>query len=292
MRNILLVISFLTFNTTLQGQYYWMLWQYESGASYSTEFQAVVDEYSSNGWGSFGTTEATAGDDFCTCLVTNSLWDELDWLHVSVGVPSENGANGVNWKNPSGSVTNFTESGTITWNTNTGWTTNGSSYLNTGWAPDDGVNFTQNDASFGVYATDFTYPTSTDYLMGSRGSSDWSTIGFRSFAGQSRNYYSINSPGGSFHVEAFSGGTLFHSRRAASAAHRFSVDGTEEGFAGSTSASPNSNDFTLFAYNRLGTITGHVVSGVDIWMAFAGSSDIDDGDFNTCWQAYLTDLGL
>jgi len=88
--------------------------------------------------------------DTIVALKAAGVWSLLDAVWFMAAHDSQ--ASRLNWKAP----TSFTlaEQGTIAFTTDRGWQGNGTTgYLNTGWIPaTHGVNYTLNDASFGVYS--------------------------------------------------------------------------------------------------------------------------------------------
>ncbi len=82
-------------------------------------------------------------------LKDDGNWDELDTLWVMAAHDSQGGR--LDWKDPSG--TELTRINTPTFTVDEGYLGDGSSsYLQTGWnAQTQSVNFTRNDASFGIY---------------------------------------------------------------------------------------------------------------------------------------------
>lgn len=76
------------------------------------------------------------------------IWQKLDVLWVLSAHDSQ--AARLNWKNPSSYTLTAVNSPTFT--ADRGYTGNGTtSYVNTGWAPNNGVNFTSTSAMFGIY---------------------------------------------------------------------------------------------------------------------------------------------
>jgi hypothetical protein len=262
-----------------------------SGESYSTEYQAILDEIDTNGWTEPSATQKTAGDNLCGCLVTEGHWDDFDWLIIAKGVGDENQAKGINWVNPTGSVINVTESGTITWSASTGFSTNGNGYLNTNWEPEEGVEFVQNDAAFGIWVDDLTLPTTVDYIGGSHDNSSVTTLGLRTFIGQSRTYYGANNTSENIISTQYDGtDALWVTSRDVSTSIRMFVNGSQIQFASKTSGTPNGRDVYLFAKNRLGSPNGYVMSGSKIYLAFAGNSNLDESTVYDCFVTYFSEL--
>jgi hypothetical protein len=88
--------------------------------------------------------------DHIVALKAAGVWAQLDIYYVLAAHHEQ--ASRLNWKSPG----NFTLSthGTITFTVDRGWQGNGlTGYLDTGWIQEvNAVNFTQNDASYGVYS--------------------------------------------------------------------------------------------------------------------------------------------
>jgi hypothetical protein len=85
-------------------------------------------------------------------LHDSDVWDDLDVLWILAQDGGENYAR-INHKSPSTFLCTLVNSPTFT--TNEGFKSNGTtSYVDTNWAPSDGVNFTQDDASYFCYIVD------------------------------------------------------------------------------------------------------------------------------------------
>ena len=88
--------------------------------------------------------------DHIVALKAAGIWSQLDTYYMMAAHHEQ--ASRLNWKNPDSFT--LTASGTITFTIDRGWQGDGSTgYLDTGWIPaTHGVNYTLNDASFGVYS--------------------------------------------------------------------------------------------------------------------------------------------
>ncbi len=85
-------------------------------------------------------------------LHASDVWDDMDVLWILAQDGGQDYAR-INHKAPGSYLLTLTNSPTFT--TNEGFKSNGTtSYIDTGWAPSAGVNFTQNDASFVVGVVD------------------------------------------------------------------------------------------------------------------------------------------
>jgi len=81
-------------------------------------------------------------------LKAAGIWSVLDVLYVTAAHDAQ--AAGLNWKAPASFVLTAVNSPTFT--TDRGYAGDGTtSYLDTGWAPNNGVQFTQNSAHFGLW---------------------------------------------------------------------------------------------------------------------------------------------
>ena len=121
------------------------------------------------GWGNDELTKKQAVSDAYLMLKDAGLYAKMDRLWLP---SSYNPASGIKCLK---SLTDLTPVGDPTWTQWQGFTLNGSTqYLDTGFAPDDGVQYQQNSGSFGADLT--TASTGTNCLMGNCGSGGASPV--------------------------------------------------------------------------------------------------------------------
>ena len=120
------------------------------GDTFDTDYQAVLDQASSLGYTPPSAAQQTLQNTLVTDLKTAGVWDKLDVFYVFATDGDSDYAT-LNWKTPTSFQTTKVNSPTFT--TNQGFAGDGSSaYLDTNWNPStQGINYTQNDACFGVY---------------------------------------------------------------------------------------------------------------------------------------------
>lgn len=113
------------------------------GASYTSEYQAILDRATTLGYTHPSTSVKTKQNNYIVALKAAGIWSLLDVLYVFAG-DSKNFSK-INWISPS--IYTCSEVGSPTFQNNIGWQSNGGA-LNTGFAPSNGVNFTQNNGSW------------------------------------------------------------------------------------------------------------------------------------------------
>ena len=277
------VLPFICF-----GQYYGLMNKPLAGVSYSDEYQALLDYASGQGYATPNETQAMWGDSLCNCLVNGGYWSGADVILIFREAPDEDWA-GINWKTATDMA--MTENGTITWNINTGFSTNGSSYFDMNWnVTDDATNYTQNDNEFSIWVNNGTFLSSTDYLGGMRGGTVWSSIGVRSFTWD--RVYAAAMGSGEVNTATSEPADLtddlIAAYRTSSTVQRVSVNGVEDLFVSNTSAADEGYNFFLFAQNRLGAASGHASSGTQIHFVYIGASIGDDTGLYNCVNTFFT----
>lgn len=267
--------------------------QVPAGSSYSTEYQAVLDEISTQGWTEPSEAQKLDGDSLCICLVANSIWDELDWLMIARNVADKDQALGIDWKNPSSPAFATTEpGGSIAWTTSTGFRKNSSAiYINMGWAPNDGINYTQNNASIGFWGDNFVSASQTSgaYMFGSRlSSTNYVTWGSAHKGGAIKSFrYAGNSGAITVAANTYSGENMAYVFRQNSSTHNHGLDGTTFHSASETSQFLLTYDLFLFGINNTGTYQSEALLNSEIHAAWAGSGDIDFSDLHTCLDNFF-----
>lgn len=159
-------------------------------------------------------------------LKNAGLWSKLDVLQVFAAADSQ--AAVLNWKNPA----TFTAAGvnTPTFTADRGYAGNGTtSYVDTTWAPTNGVNYTQDDAT--VFAWSRTSGTNSNRWMGS--ATDTSVLLLPRTAG-SAFQYRINTTGSVTAIGSVTDGSgLFAVSRSGATATQSYRNGATLGAAGS-----------------------------------------------------------
>jgi hypothetical protein len=106
------------------------------------------------------------------------------------------------------------------------------------------VEFVQNDAAFGIWVDDLTLPTTVDYIGGSHDNSSVTTLGLRTFIGQSRTYYGANNTSENIISTQYDGtDALWVTSRDVSTSIRMFVNGSQIQFASKTSELPMAGMF-------------------------------------------------
>ncbi len=121
--------------------------------SITEQYNAILAKASAESFTAPSTGQQTNQNALIAALIAADAWDYIDVMLVFANDGS--GAFGrINWKTPASYLATLVNS--PTWTSNVGYKSNGfSSYINTTWAPSNGVNYTQNSAGFFVgVATD------------------------------------------------------------------------------------------------------------------------------------------
>jgi len=223
-------------------------------------------------------------NDLVVQLKDDGNWDKLDTLWVMAAHDSQAGR--LDWKDPSGTL--LTRINTPTFTADQGYLGDGStSYLETGWnAQTQSVNFTQNDASFGIYLRTDLSEDRND--MGALASSPLyrGYINSRAF-GVSQVFLNTSGSAGSPAISD-SLGTISGKRTGASAG-----DTLQNGVSLGTNTNVSEAIPSLAPYiltrNNGGAPLGF--SNKQASMVFYGSGGINHLTFHNAFNAYMTSLG-
>jgi len=115
----------------------------EGGSTYTDEYQALLDEWTTDPTGDTLTWQ----NDLCYSLDTADLFDRLKQLIISAITNNDDGEALVNWANPG--TDDATEVNSPTWTKNQGYTGDGSTSYLSGINPNGNV--TINSATGGIY---------------------------------------------------------------------------------------------------------------------------------------------
>jgi hypothetical protein len=130
-------------------------------AAATAAYQAVLDEATSQFMTLPTSEEQATHMQLIISLMVVNIWDQLDIFYPMV---TNADFATLNWKNPTEYQLVLVNSPTYDSN---GFTGDGTSYLSTDWAPNDGVSFTLNEAGIGGYET-FNL-SEIGFLFGSKG---------------------------------------------------------------------------------------------------------------------------
>ena len=141
------------------------------GAGFGAEYQDVFDAYDTEP----DFADADVDNTMVEGLVADSVWAKLDYFGVFANHIT--GADSLrNWIIPANTATVFNAPAFGQWE---GYTGNGlNAYIDCNWNPNtDGINYTQDDASFGIYIRTDNIVNAWD--CGVRNSAHWNVIGAR-----------------------------------------------------------------------------------------------------------------
>ena len=251
-----------------------------SGSSYRPDAQAYFDRVYSEGGSLTDLEKGYINTYFGAIDITN--YDRL-WIH---GVSNQIAAR-VSLANPA-TADLLTEVNSPTWTANLGYTGDGATeYLDYNFdLLNDGVNFTLDDASMGVYLN--TDSTLEKAIMGviSLPSFERSYL-YPQFVGAPT--YSINSTAETMGVGSVNLKGLLISTRLASNSIKYFVDGTEEFSTNTASAAIPSGNVYGLCRSFLGTANDF--NSATLSMTIIGGTD-NQATFNTATQTLATNLGF
>lgn len=235
--------------------------------TYGPEVTAWIARLNTEGFTLPSAANLSLLDTFVSALKSAGAWTGLDLLEIWAQDSNSVNAGRVNFKNPSATVGTIYNA--VTFTNKVGITGDGvSAYVDTGYNPaDNGVNFTQNDASFGAFVVD---RGTSDYLLGLI-DSDNTRYRPRTITNQRLNTAS-NISFATAQQEGFSG---IH-RTSSSNVNNLQTDGTIGANVASTSTAPLSADGNLSIFrsriNYSNGAVGVVYAGASFtsgeWLAF------------------------
>lgn len=255
--------------------------QYSDGQSqvviFDPSYQAVLDRATVLGYTKPSAAQQIKQNQLVLDLKAAGIWTLLDVFYVFATDGDSDFAT-LNWKNPAAFQCSKVNSPTFT--INEGFQGNGtSSYLDTNWTPStNGVNFTLNSASLGVWV--FTIPTINDDLVGnSLGSSGTNRL--RSSNTTDQRINSTNSLNSAVDLT----GTGYKSNIRNNANSLDFYSGLVK--SSRTAASTSLGTVSLFLLRRF-----NVYSNAKISMAFTGNSlnESLNNLFNNIFSAYISSL--
>jgi hypothetical protein len=132
---------------------------------FSSQYQAVYDSFTTKPSGPV----AAAQDTMVKGWISNGVWNTKDILYVLAGHTNDNGESLINWKNPGTYDAEIVlNSGTMNFTAFEGFQSSNNAYLRTNYNPfSNGVQYTQNDCSMGIYSRTTFGPDNLDVLCGS-----------------------------------------------------------------------------------------------------------------------------
>jgi hypothetical protein len=219
-------------------------------------------------------------------LKAAGVWQKLDALYVMAAADEQSGQR--NWK---ADTFNLAPVSAPTFTPDQGYAGDGAtSYLNTGFVPStNGVNFTLNSATFGVWSRTNSSGTMTDIGCRTASTTAQTLLQLR-IAGDLANYRINQSSAGTSAANADSSGMIAVRRSGASANALFRNGAS---IATGTSASTVLSEFamTIGALNTGGVISGFTARQYAAAFIGASLSDAENTAFYNALLAYLTAVG-
>lgn len=265
-----------------------LFFQLLGDSGYDSDYQAVLDRATALGYTHPSAAQKTKQNQLVLNLKAAGIWTLLDILYIFATDGDSDFAT-LNWKTPTSYQ--ITKVNTPTFTTNEGFDFNGTTqYLNTNWIPGtNGVNYTRNDASFGVWVNEAVTENSRLDVGGSNnadGVSNGITLNSRNASGDAT--CRVNDNTGLSPAEATSLG-FTHAQRRASNDKRLFKNGSS--IATSATASQALITVNLYVGASNGNGTATTFSTREISMFFAGASLSGlESTFYTHWNTYFTSL--
>lgn len=258
-------------------------------SGYDNEYQLILDRARILGYTLPSEAQRTKQNQLVINLKAAGIWSLLDILYIFATDGGTDFAT-INWKAPSSFQ--ITKVNTPTFTNNEGFNFNGTTqYLNTNWRPGtDGINYTQNSASVGVYVNEAV--TANSLLdFGCSNNADGITQGiFLNSRNDSNNATNRTNDNTTFTASVSTSLGFNMNQRRASNDKREWKDGSQVGSTQTTtSTTPPTVNLFFGASNGNGTAV--TPSTRELGCAFAGSSLSGlENTFYTHWNTYFTSL--
>lgn len=223
---------------------------------------------------------------FIKTLIADGNWNELDRLWVFAQEILAYGF--ISLPNPTSTqITAPTVTPTFT--ANQGLAGNGATmYVTTNYTPSiDGVKWTQNSASFGLY-TRTAQAASSEIIMGSYNGVSLGSFMTPRFTGDS-SLYVVNSATNQTTANTVTQG-LFATSRAAAGAEKMWRNGVNLATSAQASVAVSDKPLFILAWNNNGVASNFSTNQTS--MAFIGSGAIDQLKLYTAFQTFATTIGF
>ena len=266
MKNIslwLLLVT-LSFSTPVFSQeiFHNIISQQSSSVVYDTDYQAVLTQATSLGYTLPDASNRTTQNQMVVDLKAAGIWTKLDVFYpmlTNIDFAT------LNWKAPT--LFQLTLVNSPTYNTSTGFQGNGTtSYLSTNWAPNDGVQFTRNDAGMGGLNTNDL--NSASALFGSLGAS--AAAGAYLQPRSTNSLFARLNQNTSTSVANAASNGRYHIKRTGATATNWYKNGSSLITGSVASTAVNALDVAILAINNDGVITS--LSTRQIRYFWAGAS--------------------
>jgi hypothetical protein len=258
---------------------------------FDADYQAVLDYADSQGWTKPSDAQQILQNSMVLAMKAAGIWSELDVYYVPANNGSENFGK-INWKDP-GTYT-LVPTNSPTWTSDQGFkTTSSPKFVDTQFAPDDGVNYTQDDCSV-CYWSDTDSGGSVKVDFGTRDNSSGSiprTTYFNPEVTSTSPRLVLNQN----QVPAYDGpniGTINSKgchmvQRTSSTQIRIFRNGTEVANSNAqTSNGLSAQPFYIGCFNQNGTSNLHSDRYISVWAAGASLSGMEQ-DFSDIITAYM-----
>jgi hypothetical protein len=256
------------------------------------ELQTWLDRGTALGYSLPSAAQIVYLNNFCKCLKENDIYSYLDIMYI-FAIDGDSDMATINFITPASYQ--ITKVNTPTFTTNQGFDFNGTTQnLNTGFSPlNNGIHFTQNDASAFVFINDNVSVNGT-VAFGASDNSDGSTNGIlingRNASGQSNTRINDNV---SLNYSSSSSIGLWQTKRLGTSGTRkyFYLNGSEVANSATVSTTTPTSSIYIGASNGNGAATLYNSREVSFFAA-GNSMDGKELKFYNCWNTYKTAIGL
>lgn len=259
------------------------------------EFQAWLNKGSALGYTLPSTGQRILLNDYCGCLKTAGAFTEFDFHYI----PANDGSSEmgtINFVDPDNYQLTLVNS--PPWVSNVGWDWNSTGYANTHFSPlNDGVNFTQNDASFGGYFASGDGLSGGAYNAGCSDNADGITNGIILLINNNTSSGRISGRINDNTTEIGSSGGVvtgfkFLKRLGTSGNRKFSFyNGAVTTSWTTVSTTPPASEFFINTSNGNGTPKTSARNTTSMFFACSALDGLESA-FYDCWTTYKTAIGL
>jgi len=284
---LLLLISFSAIG---QSQLAWL-----QSRSYSSEYQTILSYAATQGYAPPSPAERVAQDILIRSLVSNGILSKLDVLKVMIGDGSQ-AFTDVNWVNPS--TYKSIRYRSPTWTINGGFTFRAydtdNNYIDEGYAPNSGPNYTQNSAETIIYYSNLPATFSISLADGTRSDNIGNNQDvFNPLHASTQVNAATNRGANTLVTDAQfdnTNGLYFYGRTSSTSEFVKKGSGSRVTTGSSTSVTPSTYNYYIGCLNEgangIRSLTQNTRT-VGLYASGGVLSTTDEANFKTAWDNYL-----
>lgn len=257
----------------------------------TAEYQSVLDRATVLGYAKPSAAQQVKQNQLVINLKAAGIWNLLDVLYVFATDGDSDFAT-LNWKNPSAFQCAKVNSPLL--EANLGFKTNGTTnYLDTTWAPSNGVNYTLNDASIFIFnSNEYSIDDSLwDCGCNDAANTNLSSIAIRRDLVTDSSIFCVNtsSAADSIFSVPSSLNILAHAQRTNGSDQKIFHNGVEKGLQSFASSGRSTNTMHIGVRNANGVMSGFNDGRYSMFGAGASLSSLELSLYNH-WNTYFTSL--